>query len=88
MTQDEVLSDIMEDVMLVLTRKLGETIQIGDSIVVEVAAIKGNRVRIAIKAPDDVDIRRGELDAKMLTPVKAVVSGRASLPLVTHLQMG
>lgn len=81
------LKDFTEDIMLVLTRKLGETIQIGDSIVIEVAAVQGKRVRIAIKAPTDVEIRRGELETKTLTPVKAVVSRNPSLPLAHHLKL-
>lgn len=76
--------------MLVLTRKLGESIQIGDSIVVEVAAVQGKRVRIAIQAPDDVEIRRGELESKnerTLTPVTAVSSRQPVLPLAKHMQL-
>ena len=48
--------------MLVLTRKESQRINIGNGIVVIVNKIKGNSVRIGIEAPDDVPIRRGELD--------------------------
>jgi carbon storage regulator len=47
--------------MLVLTRKAGERIVIGDSIAVEVLEILGNRVRIGIQAPSGVPILRQEL---------------------------
>jgi carbon storage regulator len=49
--------------MLVLSRKVGERIHIGDDIVVEVRRIAGNRVTIALKAPQKVRILRGELEA-------------------------
>ncbi len=47
--------------MLVLSRKEGEKIHIGDNIVVEVRRVSGNRVTLAIKAPGHVRILRGEL---------------------------
>lgn len=48
--------------MLVLTRKEEETIRIGDDIVVKVVKTHGGRVRLAIEAPLEVPILRGELD--------------------------
>lgn len=53
--------------MLVLTRKRGESIQIGDNITVKVVAIEGGKVRLGIEAPDHVRIMRGELLARALT---------------------
>jgi len=47
--------------MLVLSRKTGERIHIGDDVFVEVRRVSGNRVTLAIKAPRDVRILRGEL---------------------------
>ncbi len=47
--------------MLVLSRKIGERIHIGDDIFVEVRRVAGNRVTLAIKAPREVRILRGEL---------------------------
>lgn len=47
--------------MLVLTRKAGEQICIGDDIVVTVRRLNGNRASIAIDAPSEVRIRRSEL---------------------------
>jgi carbon storage regulator CsrA len=47
--------------MLVLTRKLLERIHIGDSVVVTVLEIRGNKVRIGIDAPNDIAVLRAEL---------------------------
>lgn len=50
--------------MLVLTRKLGEKIMIGDSIIVTVVSVKGRQVQIGVDAPDDVTIHREEIYEK------------------------
>ncbi|EAQ80162.1 carbon storage regulator [Blastopirellula marina] len=50
--------------MLVLTRKPGETIRIGDDIVITISQLKGGRVRIGIDAPPEMGIRRGELEVR------------------------
>ncbi|MEM9660244.1 MAG: carbon storage regulator, partial [Planctomycetota bacterium] len=47
--------------MLVLSRKSGERIHIGGDIVVEVRKVAGNRVTLAVEAPKEVRILRGEL---------------------------
>lgn len=47
--------------MLVLSRKQGETIKIGDAITITVRRIKGNEVRIGVDAPKEVRVVRGEL---------------------------
>lgn len=47
--------------MLVLSRKKGESIQIGDHVELRILSVQGNRVRIGIEAPSDVSVRRGEL---------------------------
>lgn len=52
--------------MLVLSRKVGQRIVIGDNITVVVNKIQGNRVTLGIKAPDDVNIHRGELEPFVL----------------------
>lgn len=48
--------------MLVLSRKASESIHIGDDITVEVRRVAGNRVTLAIQAPRDIRILRGELE--------------------------
>jgi|GEM_PF-2795521 len=52
---------IKEEMMLVLTRKRGESIQIGGEVQVQVLSVQGNRVRLGITAPSSVGVRRGEL---------------------------
>lgn len=49
--------------MLVLSRKLGESIKLGDDVEITVCLLAGNRVRLGIVAPSDTKILRGELVA-------------------------
>ena len=47
--------------MLILTRRVGETLMIGDSVTVTVLGVKGNQVRIGLTAPKDVAVHREEI---------------------------
>ncbi len=47
--------------MLILTRRVAETLIVGDDVRVTVLAVKGNQVRIGIDAPMDVDVHREEI---------------------------
>jgi len=47
--------------MLILTRRIGETIRIDDDIEVTVLGIKGNQVRIGVTAPEAVEVHRQEI---------------------------
>jgi carbon storage regulator len=47
--------------MLILTRRVGETVMIGDEVTVTVLGVKGNQVRIGVNAPKNVAVHREEI---------------------------
>jgi carbon storage regulator len=47
--------------MLILTRRVGETLMIGDDITITVLGVKGNQVRIGVNAPKNVAVHREEI---------------------------
>ena len=47
--------------MLILTRRIGETLIIGDDVNITVLGVKGNQVRLGINAPKDVSVHREEI---------------------------
>ncbi|MEJ9211156.1 carbon storage regulator CsrA [Bacillus smithii] len=71
--------------MLVLTRKKGETIQIGDDIEITVLAVKGDQVKIGIQAPKHVDIHRKEVYLEIQAENAKASQGIADLfSIITH----
>ncbi|HEX3872472.1 MAG TPA: carbon storage regulator [Pirellulales bacterium] len=66
--------------MLVLTRKIQQQIQIGDSIRITILQVKGNTVRVGIEAPRDVRVMRAELNVEV--PASAEPAVAASKPRV------
>jgi carbon storage regulator len=69
--------------MLILTRRVGETVMIGNEVTVTVLGVKGNQVRIGVNAPKDVPVHREEIyerikreqdpDSGMGTPTAKIV---------------
>ena len=52
--------------MLILTRKLGESLRIGDNVTITVLGVNGNQVRIGIDAPKSVEVHREEVFLRII----------------------
>ena len=68
--------------MLILTRRVGETLMIGDSVTVTVLGVKGSQVRIGITAPKDVAVHREEIFQRIQKDDGAAADASAGLPKV------
>jgi len=66
--------------MLILTRFPGQTLTIGDDIVVEVLGVAGRQVRLGITAPADITILRHELIERRVKTEKVATTTRERLP--------
>lgn len=69
--------------MLVLSRKQGQTIHIGNNIVITVVRVEGHRVRLGLAAPDHVSIKRGELcefDDYDFSDLETLTAERSTVP--------
>lgn len=62
--------------MLILTRRVGETLMIGDQVTVTVLGVKGNQVRIGITAPKDVAVHREEIFKRISKDAPETASGK------------
>ena len=62
--------------MLVLSRKPGEKVVLGNGITLTVVEVRGDRVRLAVDAPDPVRILRAELACRQAEPLDAGLDGR------------
>lgn len=61
--------------MLILTRRVGETIVIGDDVTVTVLGVKGNQVRLGVNAPRDLPVHREEIYERIQQENQAVAGG-------------
>ena len=71
--------------MLILQRKAGQAVHIGDDIVISVVSIENNRVRLSISAPSDVSILRSELVEAKLTNQESIAEQAAPEALLSFL---
>jgi carbon storage regulator len=56
--------------MLILTRRIGETLVISDNVTVTVLGVKGNQVRLGVNAPKEIPVHREEIHQKILAEQK------------------
>jgi len=63
--------------MLILTRRVSETVMIGNEVTVTVLGVKGNQVRVGIAAPKDIAVHREEIFERIKAEQEAAKSGSA-----------
>ena len=62
--------------MLILTRRIGESIMIGDDVSVTILEVKGQQVRIGTKAPRDVSVHRDEIYERIQKEKQEISKGK------------
>src|SRR5690348_3952773 len=66
--------------MLILTRRVGETVMIGDEVTITVLGVKGNQVRVGINAPKSVAVHREEIYERIQREREGGVNGNSGDP--------
>jgi carbon storage regulator len=69
--------------MLILTRRIGETVMIGEDIAITVLRVKGNQVRLGVDAPKHVSVQREEIYQRMHGAAESATDGAAA-PDLNH----
>lgn len=70
--------------MLILTRREGESVRIGEDVTVTVVRVKGSQVRLGVDAPKKVSVQRVEISERPGADTAAAVSGAGDAPEVAH----
>ena len=73
--------------MLILTRRVGETVMIGDEVTVTVLGVKGNQVRVGINAPKNVAVHREEIFERIKREQQGEPSGESQSPSGIRLRL-
>ncbi len=60
--------------MLILTRKVGESVLIGDDISITVLSVRGNQVKLGVQAPKEVSVHREEIYQRILQSKKEYIN--------------